>query len=258
MKKRLSIEIKKGALDHASRIELLATYKASKSGEKAYFQERLLDYPYYILLRDQEQLVGFRGIELERLASDGKKQLMIELGEAFIMPQFQDVDILPRLALRILLFFWKEILSSKAFFWTEAMHYNPYLAFLKTFKQVYPNYRNETPSIIQKLISHIQGSKQTPEPNAEKQPKRGFSQDIKLIIPSRYRLDSDIHFYAESKTDLISRGLVTMAPINWATTTHLIRLNIKERLQRNISSNGLQTAQRELFPGIMSQTLQSI
>ncbi|MEL7531100.1 MAG: hypothetical protein AAFN10_07325 [Bacteroidota bacterium] len=108
MKKRIRIEFDKRPLDFTTRKAFIEVYKASKGGEKAYFQERLFDYPYYLRFWVGKLLIGFRGIESRKLGVSKQQQTMIELGESFMLPGYDDKDLLTRITLKVLWSFWKE------------------------------------------------------------------------------------------------------------------------------------------------------
>ncbi|MFK7921200.1 MAG: hypothetical protein AB8H47_04550 [Bacteroidia bacterium] len=106
MKKRIKIELCKSPLDFQARKAILEVYKAAKGGEQTYFQERLLDYPYYVRFWEQNKLIGFKGIELGR--STNTKSLVIELGQSFLLPPYDEKPLIPRMTLKILWAFWRE------------------------------------------------------------------------------------------------------------------------------------------------------
>ncbi len=108
MPKRIKIEFVKSPLDYPTRKAFIELYKVAKQGEKAYFQERLFDYPYYLRFWDGEQLVGFRGIEICKLNAQKAEQTMIELGESFMLPAYVNKALMTRISMKVLWSFWKE------------------------------------------------------------------------------------------------------------------------------------------------------
>ncbi|MEM6342394.1 MAG: hypothetical protein AAF927_00890 [Bacteroidota bacterium] len=114
MKKRIKIVIEKSPLDFLIRKEMIKIYKAAKKGERAYFHERLFDYPYYLLYWDQDKLVGFTGLEFDSNNQSNASASLILLGQCFLRPQYDEKALFSRSRPKILWTFWSEKLLQQA------------------------------------------------------------------------------------------------------------------------------------------------
>lgn len=214
MNKRLNIEIKKGPLNPEDRMDLLQVYKASKEGEKVYYKERLLDYPYYVRIWDADQLVGFRGLELSQTENGGKPQLVVELGEAFILSTYRSEDIFKHLALKIYISLKKEQLLN---FWQQA-------------KKAFP--KSRLPLVLRQLLlpCHTSGCniQKTISDDWQASPRQG----VEMLFLSKKRRDTSIHYYGETKSTLGGINTIKKANFSIDTAIELFLASIQAFTQR--------------------------
>lgn len=200
--------------------EMWNVYKNYYHYTKESFLARIEKNNYYSFYTLNGRIVGFTGLRISRAVIGGKKHLFIYFGQTVIDAAHRGKSLIAITGAKLYLKYWREILSSKTFFWADALTYKAYLVFAKSLEEFYPTFKERNPEHIQKVIDHIG------------QEHYGASYNVGLgtvckdqilvndpcvNIPLRYRQDPDIRFYTEANPGYTQgQGLITLAPLSGA------------------------------------------
>lgn len=182
------------------------------------FMARIAKNNYYSFYTLNGKIVGFTGLRINRAVIGGKKHLFIYFGQTVIHTAHRGKSLIAVTGARLYLKFWREILSSRTFFWADALTYKAYLVFAKSLEEFYPTYRQETPADIQQVIGHIGQEHYGQNYNiglGTVCKDQILVNDPCINIPLKYRQDPDIRFYTEANPGYTrGQGLITLAPLS--------------------------------------------
>lgn len=214
MKKRIKIELVKSPLDFEARKALLSVYKAAKGNEKVYYLERLFDYPYYLRFWHRGLLIGFRGVETRKL-EDSNKQMIIEMGESFMLPAYDDKALIPRLTFKVLWSFWKERFVNFEIGSQESLIGK---------------------SLPHRLFTGIKQAFDFSQSKSNKGAKERASKPKSFLLLSREARNADIHFYLENTPGIASNLLEKSAQLNPQAGIRLLGINLKQTCKGVLST----------------------
>ena len=226
----------------ATQEEMWSVYKKYYHYSKASFLERIKKNNYYSFYTLNGQIIGFTGLRISNAVIDGQKHLFIYFGQTVIDAAYRGKSLIPVTGAKLYLKFWRDILSSKTYFWADALTYKAYLVFAKSLEEYYPTYRVKNSAYIQGVIDHI-GQANYGEAYNLGQGTVSKSQvlvnDPCINIPMRYRQDPDINFYTNANPGFVhGHGLITIAPLNGQNFLRLAIRVMRKSLQAIVPAGG--------------------
>ena len=207
-------------------------YKNYYRYTKESFMARIKKNNYYSFYTLNGKIVGFTGLRINRTVIEGKKHLFIYFGQTVIDAAHRGKSLIPVTGTKLYLKYWREILSSRTFFWADALTYKAYLVFAKSLEEFYPNRQMNNPESIQKVIDHIGREHYGTYYNfgvGTVRKEQILVNDPCINIPLKYRQDPDIRFYTQANPGYTQgQGLITIAPLSGTNFMRLAkRLMIK-------------------------------
>ena len=198
--------------------EMWSVYKNYYHYTKESFLARIEKNNYYSFYTLNGKIVGFTGLRISRAVIDGKKHLFIYFGQTVIDAAHRGKSLIAITGSKLYLMFWREILSSRTFFWADTLTYKAYLVFAKSLEEFYPTYKQEAPENIQRVIDHIGRENYGQNYNIGLGTVRKdqiLVNDPCIQIPLKYRHDPDIRFYTQANPGYThGQGLITLAPLS--------------------------------------------
>ncbi|MCO6487779.1 MAG: hypothetical protein J5I98_05135 [Phaeodactylibacter sp.] len=224
---KIKVSIVANDLSDAVKEEMWAVYRNYYHYTRDSFMARIAGNNYYSFYTLNGKIIGFTGLRISRAVIDSKKHLFIYFGQTVIDKAHRGKSLIPVTGARLYLMFWREILSSRTFFWADALTYKAYLVFAKSLEEFYPTYQQKNPQHIQKVIDYIGQEHYGKDYNFG---LGTVSKDQVLVndpcasIPLKYRKDPDIRFYVQANPGYTrGQGLITLAPLSGTNFMKLAR-----------------------------------
>ena len=206
---------------------------------KESFMARIRKNNYYSFYKVNGKIIGFTGLRISRAMIDGKKHLFIYFGQTVIDAAYRGKSLIPVTGAKLYLKYWREILSSKTFFWADALTYKAYLVFAKSVEEFYPNHQMSNPGHIQKVIDYIGQEHYGAYYNlglGTVRKDQMLVNDPCINIPLKYRQDPDIRFYTEANPGYThGQGLITVAPLSGTNFMMLAKRIMKKAVRTSFA-----------------------
>ena len=173
---------------------------------------------HYAVFTCGGDVVGFSGLRIDRVSIGGVRRLLIYFGQVVIDEPFRGKSLIPMVAAKLCMKYWKDLLFTRLYFWADCLTYKAYLIFAKTIDQCYPTYRYAMPADHREIIHYIGNKYYRDSYN----PASGtVHKDRKLVcdpaarIARKYTQDKDILFFTKANPlHTEGHGLLTLAPMN--------------------------------------------
>ena len=216
--------------------EMWNIYQKYYSYSRDYFMQRIPQNTHFAFFYDQEKMIGFTGLRINKIKTNGKKTLLLYFGQAVIETKYRGQNILRRMSIKIgIKYFWDLIFSS-GYCWCDTVSFKSYLFFAKSMAEFYPTYKRGTPIQEEHVIYSI-GETFYPESfcafTGTVIKENNFVTDPSAKITQRHLASPDIRFYAmanpgHAKGD----GLITIVPMSIKNLFHLAK-RMLHRKKRN-------------------------
>ena len=215
---KIKVSIETNQLSDHTKEEMWKVYQPYYHYSKEYFMARIQKNDYYSFYRADGKIIGFTGLRVSRATVGGKKQLLVYFGQTVVHEDYRGKSLIPITGAKLCLKFWKELLTSKLYFWADSLTYKAYLVFTKTVEEVYPSCRYGMTSEAKALINQIGATYYTDtycEATGTVQKDTVWVNDTTMQIPQKYQADEDIQFYLQANPLFMEgHGLLTITPMN--------------------------------------------
>ena len=142
----LSIEVKE---------EMWRIYHSHYNYTKESFMSRIHKNNYYAFYIHKGELVGFTGLRIEQTKLQSKKITLIYFGQTIVLSAFRGKGLLQLTGAKIVLKFFYAFLTSRVYYWCDALNYKPYMVFAKNFNNCYPSRKGTTPEKVNRILQYI-------------------------------------------------------------------------------------------------------
>lgn len=237
---KIQVSIVSNQFSDAVKEEMWSVYRHYYHYTKESFLARIAKNNYYSMYTIDGRIVGFTGLRIGRAVIDGEKHLFIYFGQTVIDAAHRGKSLIAVTGMKLYLKFWREILSSKTYFWADTLTYKAYLVFAKSLEEYYPTRRMETPEHIRKVIGHIgqkhYGDQFNPGLGTVRK-DQVLVNDPCIHIPLKYQEDPDIRFYTQANPGYTQgHGLIALAPLSGANFMRLINRLMRRALRTATAS----------------------
>jgi len=222
---KIKVSIVSNQLSTSQKEEMWDVYKKYYSYTKESFMKRIPKNNYFSLYSVEGKIVGFTGLRIQSFRFDGKKRFMMYFGQTVVEARYRGKSLIQKTGSKLCMKYFFSLLSSKAYFWCDALSYKPYLVFAKSLDEYYPSYKEETPADTQDLMNCLgamnYGSSYKHKSGTIVKEKTLVA-DTSSKVRKQDLSDPDIRFYVQANQKLDQgHGLLTFAPAN---TRNLLRL----------------------------------
>ncbi|RMG28810.1 MAG: hypothetical protein D6730_04965 [Bacteroidetes bacterium] len=200
--------------------EMWQIYRKYYHYSKASFMERIASNNYYALYYQGRQLVGFTGLRINQFRFEGKRHLLMYFGQTVIERIHRGKSLIARTGAKLCLKYLPQILTSKTYFWCDALTYKAYLVVAKTLDECYPSRKAEMPPAIKRLKDHIgkmyYGAAYCPQSGTVKKAVK-YVNDFTTEVRQKDKQDADVRFYLQQNPlHVQGHGLLALGPVNWS------------------------------------------
>lgn len=207
--------------------EMWQIYRKFYAYKKDYFMNRIEKNTDFVFYCQNNQILGFTGLKINRIKVEGKKRLLIYFGQTILSKEIRGKSLFPLTGVKLITKYFKEIIFNKAYFWADSLSYKSYLIFAKTLNECYPSRKFETPSDINDLVQFIGGTHYKDSFCA----KTGtvlkpvnYVTDPSAFLSYKDLKDPDIKFFVEANSKYKEgHGLITIGPINQKNVLRLLK-----------------------------------
>lgn len=219
--------LRQQSLTHAQKVEMWRVYKGFYHYSEPYFMERIHSNTHFSLYLHEGRIVGFTGLRVDKTRANGRRQLLIYLGQTVVARQYRGQSLLPVTCLLLALKYWKELLTSEVWCWYDALSYRAYLACAKCASDFYPARDTETPSAVRQLRDWVGKSRYGDAycPRTGTVAKAvNYLNDTTVTIFDEDLYDPDVAFYARANPrHADGHGLLVFAPLNRRNVLDLMK-----------------------------------
>ena len=227
---KIKVSLYRNSFSESVILKMWDLYKASYEYAQTEFLTKITTYDYISFFKQEEEIVGFVGIKIDRPTLHGQDYLLIRFGQAVIQPQHRGKSLIPTTGLKLCQLLWKDILFRKVFFWADNLTYKSYLVFAKTVPEYYPSYQQSTPYLIKEVIDFIGQERYSTtydKATGTVWKNRNLVNDVNCEVCFKYLQDPDINFFTKANPFYTKgHGLITITPMN--------RKNILVLIERGI------------------------
>lgn len=234
---KLNIRFRTSASLRPSEIaEMWALYQAYYDYSEDYFYNRIERNTHFVFFHDQDQLVGFSGLRINRMLHQIHRVCLFYFGQGVIHHDYRGKNLLRKMGIRMVFHFWKEILFSRCYFWCDAVSFKSYLAIAKGMDEYYPHYQQPTPKFERTLINRL-GRKfygeHFCESNGTVHKPQNFVSDPSAQVKEEVLDCPEIAFYTRANPGYQQgNGLITITPMNGKNMRYLIQRILRKRKKK--------------------------
>ena len=215
----IQVKIRNNRFTEAQKEAMWRIYTPYYCYAKEDFLERIPTNSHYAVFTCGEDIIGFSGLRIDRVNIAGSRRLLIYFGQVVIDEPFRGKSLMPIVAAKLCMKFWKDLLFSKLYFWADCLTYKAYLVFAKTIEECYPSRKYVMPAENREII-HFIGEKYYRDSynyaNGTVRKSRNLVSDPAAQIVLKHRQDEDIRFFTQANPLYAKgHGLITLAPMNY-------------------------------------------
>lgn len=228
------------SLNPAQKEEMWQVYKSYYHYSKSYFMERTERNTHFSLYLQNGKIGGFTGLRINRMKLNGKRKFLIYFGQTVITYGLRGQSLIPTTGIKLIGKYWRELMTSDAWFWLDALSYKAYLVPAKSLRYFYPSAKEEMPKTAMELRDFVgekyyQGN-YCPQSGTVRK-NTNVLNDATVRIYNQDLTDPDIAFFAQTNPKHVDgHGLLTFAPIN--------RTNIGKLVQRSLLKQFIKKTKR--------------
>lgn len=231
---KIQVLIKNNDLSTNTKEEMWSIYQKYYHYSREAFMNRIHRNNYYSFYYHQDKIVGFTGLKIDKLAFNGEKQLMIYFGQTIIEREFRGKSLIPVTAAKLCIKFLRSLMTSKVYFWYDALTYKAYLVAAKTVSEYYPSRTNKMTKEVKQLMDYI-GEKHYGDKydacSGTVMKDTQLVNDASVNIQLKDYGDEDINFYMQANPNHhVGHGLLTFAPASLKTVGTLLKRYIYKSL----------------------------
>lgn len=172
---------------------------------------------------------------------------MMYFGQTVVDAKYRGKSLIQKTGSKLCMKYFLSLLTSKAYFWCDALSYKPYLVFAKSLDEYYPSYKEETPADTQDLMNCLGAMNYGASYHAKSGTiikEKTLVADTTVKIREQDLSDPDIRFYAQANQMLNQgHGLLTFAPANsrnlFRLLKRMIEVSFKTRSRKSPSYSKL-------------------
>jgi len=202
----------------AQKAEMWSVYKCFYHYSEQYFMERIPQNTHFSLYLHNGKIVGFTGLRIDKTKANGRRQWMMYLGQTVVTRQYRGQSLLPTTVLLLAMKYWKELLTSDAWCWYDALSYKAYLACAKCVPDCYPSHRTETPLHVQQVRDFVGKARYGDAYCAQTgtvAKEVNYLNDASVNVFDEDLQDPDVAFFAQANPHYAAgHGLLVLAPFN--------------------------------------------
>lgn len=189
--------------------------------------ERIHRNTHFSLYLHGGKIVGFTGLRIDKTEVNGRRRLLIYLGQTVVTRQYRGQSLLPATVLLLAMKYWKESLTSDVWCWYDALSYKAYLACAKCGTDYYPSRRTETPMHVREMRDFVgkarYGDAYCPQMGTVAK-EVNYLNDPTVNIFEEDLQDPDVAFFAQANPrHSEGHGLLVFAPLNRKNVFNLVR-----------------------------------
>ena len=224
--------IEQRVLSHSQKEEMWGIYKNYYHYSRAYFMERMKKSTHFSLYLNDGKIGGFTGLRINNFKACRKNNLLIYFGQTVIAHELRGKSLIPVTGFKLILKYWKTLLTSEAWFWYDALSYKAYLVSAKTLTEYYPSCHLKTPIKTKVLMDtvgrHYYADNYCPKTGTVSKASN-YLNDATVNIFENDLKDREIAFFAKANPGYkLGHGLLTFAPINWTNIKLLANRFLKK------------------------------
>jgi hypothetical protein len=213
----VKVTIRSNDFDQTTQEEMWSIYQNFYSCSYKSFMSRIARNNYFAMYTANAKLVGFTSLRVDHQILEDKKHLFFYFEQTVIDQAYRGESLIQQTGLKLIVRFAGKLLTSKAYFWADALTYQTYLGFTKSLTEYYPSRKSGTPPPAKQMLNYL----------GDKHFGNTYSAVTGIIyqateygnapserISSEQLADPDIRFYVGSNPFYIrGNGLLVMAPL---------------------------------------------
>ena len=226
--------IKQEDLTAAQKGEMWRVYKNYYYYSRSYFMKRLPQNTHFSLYLNNGKIGGFTGLRINKFRVGKRNHFLIYFGQTVISYHLRGQSLIPTTGIKLLMKYWKELLTFNSWFWFDALSYKAYLVPAKALSEYFPCYYRETPqqtkSLMDTVGSYYYADSYCPHTGTVRK-QANYINDMTTKIYKDDLKDKAIAFFAKANPGYDKgQGLLTIAPINLVNIKRLIKRFVKRNL----------------------------